>query len=155
MLSWLCSSPDFTRGKQPEGSDRKLALTYTATWKPGKAMLTSLVAVACCLLVVFGAVVLPMLASGCDNYLGVMGFSHTDTMTGDHLYTMDADQDEHYALVTDHHHASLTDDRMAMAALAASESEWVLAATPAGFAADTGDTPLHLYLTKNIIGSSE
>jgi|GEM_PF-4710295 len=118
-------------------------------------MLTSLVAVACCLLVVFGAVVLPMLASGCANYLGVMGFSHTDTMTGDHLYTMDADQDEHYALVTDTHHASFTDNRMAIAALTAPEPEWVLAATPAELAADTGDTPLHLYLTKNIIGSSE
>ena len=147
--------PYQTEGNPPKGSDRRMAALPIANWVPKKAMLICLIAVLCCALVIFGSILLPIFASGNMGYLGVMGFAHTDSMVGDHLYTMDMEHDEHYALVMHEQHANPANDRTANAVIETLNPAFSTDYARVELALESVDTTALLYLAKNIIGSSE
>ena len=132
-----------------------MAALPIANWVSKKAMLACLIAVLCCALVIFGSILLPMIASGNMGYLGVMGFAHTDSMVGDHTYTMDMEYDEHYALVMHAQHADPANDRTANAVIEAQNPAFSTEYARVNLTLESIDTTVLLYLAKNIIGSSE
>ena len=122
---------------------------------PLRAVLRRLIAVLCCAVVIFGAILLPVLTASRLSFFSTAGIARADAGSGDHLYTMDSDHDERYALTIDEQHANMDYDRTPDVLAGAPSLLLSLARTVVNAAGDKVNTFIHLYLDKNIIGSSE